>query len=96
MAPPIFGRAAITFGIGPHSSLLKLLFILFTTVAWTKKQQKKKQANKEKLDVTKLEIWANAQRDGRPADKRWRKCCQLSSTDDRRQFIMTLSVHSLC
>ena len=26
----------------------------------------------EKKDMTKLEMWANAQRDGRPAEYRWR------------------------
>jgi len=30
-APPIFGRAAITLGIGPHSSLLLLLHALWYT-----------------------------------------------------------------
>jgi len=32
-APPIFGRAAITFGIGLHSSLCLLYVVLFNIVS---------------------------------------------------------------
>jgi len=31
----------------------------------------KKKEEKEKRNRTKLEMWANAQRDGRPAEYRW-------------------------
>jgi len=44
-APPMFGRATITLDIGPHSSILSILW-------WTG-------------------MWADAQRDGRPAKYKW-------------------------
>jgi len=33
----------------------------------------KQPTNKQKLKENKLEMWANAQRDGRPAECRWRR-----------------------
>ena len=49
--PPVFGRATVTLGIRPHSSL-----IYKTTVN----------------DAVITRMQANAQRNGRPAEHRWR------------------------
>jgi len=38
--PPVFGRAAITSGIGPHSSLLFIFYVavvLLQTANWMKR-----------------------------------------------------------
>jgi len=46
----MFGRATITVGIGPHSSIIIII--------------------SSSSNITRM--WANAQRDGRPAEHRWR------------------------
>ena len=71
MAPPMFCRAPIRLGIGPHSSLLVFIedFALCTKVQILKYVSK---SNYEYCNKSKLEMWANAQRDDRPAEYRWR------------------------
>jgi len=39
-APPIFGRATITLGIGPHSSFLSAVFLTVYTLAILLKSRK--------------------------------------------------------
>jgi len=37
-----------------------------------KKRRRRKRRKKERRNRMKLEMWVNAQRDGRPAEHRWR------------------------
>jgi len=62
MAPPIFGRATITFGIGPHSSYFSIVNEI--------KQKCIKKKTQTFFETSVLN--ANAERDGRPAEHRWR------------------------
>jgi len=54
----MFGRAAITLGIGQHSSCIYIDHVY----------------SRDESFVTPFEsrMWADAQRDGRPAEYRWR------------------------
>ena len=64
-APPIFGRATITLGIGPHCS-----YFIFADNATTFKLLSGDKF--PQVDATTASSVPHAQRDGRPAECRWR------------------------
>jgi len=65
-APPIFGRAAITLGIGPHSSL----YLFYQCLSLMSSMTSCTEYLTSRIFNTRM--WTNAQRDGRPAEHRWR------------------------
>jgi len=72
-APPIFGTAAITLGSGPHSSCVFLTdtqCIHLVTVKPSQQHWTQCDKKRQKSGITRM--WANAQRDVRPAEYKWR------------------------
>jgi len=69
-APPIFGRAAITLGIGPHSSFDFVFSVLVKRLAGKSISEMTcfvSSGYKTAKTVNQLDMWADAKHDGHPA-----------------------------
>jgi len=69
----MFGRTTITLGIGPHSFFSKKCkrIAFFQRLVTLGHHNSAVTTDRQKF-IIKTRMWANAQRDGRPAKYRWR------------------------